>query len=79
MDVRIDKDSWPVPKIFRLIQKKGNIIDKEMYHTFNMGIGMVLIVKAKAAKAVIARLAKAGSKSWVIGQVIKGRKQVEVI
>jgi len=78
-NVRIAKNSWPVPKIFRLIQKKGNIENKEMYHTFNMGIGMVLIVAPKGAKAIISKLAKFKLKSWVIGEVVKGKKKVEII
>jgi len=79
VNVCIAKNSWPVPKIFRLIQRKGNIEDKEMYHTFNMGIGMVLIVTPKSAKAIISKLAKSKLKSWVIGEVVKGNKKVEII
>jgi len=49
----IDRSSWSVPKIFQIIQSKGNISDKEMFTTFNMGIGFVLVVdKAKAASLV---------------------------
>jgi phosphoribosylformylglycinamidine cyclo-ligase len=79
VNVRINKDSWAVPKIFRLIQSKGNIEDKEMYHTFNMGVGMVLIVEPKAAKNIMAKLATFKLKSWVIGEVVKGKKQVEIL
>jgi len=79
VNVRINKNSWIVPKIFRLIQNKGNILDKEMYHTFNMGIGMVLIVDLNSVKTVIAKLAKFKLKSWVIGEVIKGKKEVVII
>jgi phosphoribosylformylglycinamidine cyclo-ligase len=42
--VRINQKSWPKPPIFSLIQKEGKISDEEMYRTFNMGIGMVLVV-----------------------------------
>jgi phosphoribosylformylglycinamidine cyclo-ligase len=79
LNVRINKDSWKVPEIFRLIQNKGNIEDREMYHTFNMGVGMVLIVQADAAGAIISKLAAQKLKSWVIGEIIKGRKEVEII
>ncbi len=78
VNARIYKDSWVVPGIFRLIQNKGNILDKEMFHTFNMGIGMVLIVEARVAKHIISHLSKFNLKSWVIGEVVKGRKQVEI-
>ena len=79
VNVRINKNSWAVPKIFKLIQNKGGIEDKEMYHTFNMGVGMVLIVEPKSEKAVIAKLAEFKLKSWVIGEVVKGAKAVEII
>ena len=78
VNVRIDKSSWVVPKIFRLIQNKGNIEDKEMYHTFNMGVGMVLIVASQSAKEIIAKLAAFKLKSWVIGEVVKGKKEVQI-
>jgi len=74
----IEKDSWHVPEIFKIIQKKGKISDKEMYRTFNMGIGMILIVAPKDARKIIAELADARLKSWVIGKVIKGNKRVEI-
>ncbi|MBU4346832.1 MAG: phosphoribosylformylglycinamidine cyclo-ligase [Candidatus Omnitrophica bacterium] len=79
VNVRIDKSAWQVPKIFRLIQNKGGIEDKEMYHTFNMGVGMVLIVEPNSVKAVISKLAGFKLRSWVIGRVVKGRKEVEII
>jgi phosphoribosylformylglycinamidine cyclo-ligase len=77
--VRIYKDSWPVPGIFRLIQQKGNIEDKEMYHTFNMGMGMVLIVSRRQAQPIISKLSRLKVKSRVIGEVIRGKKEVEVV
>lgn len=78
VNARINKDSWVVPKIFHLIQNKGNIKDREMYHTFNMGVGMVLIVEPNSTKAVITKLAEFKLKSCVIGEVIKGKKEVEI-
>ncbi|MDP1852935.1 MAG: phosphoribosylformylglycinamidine cyclo-ligase [Candidatus Omnitrophota bacterium] len=79
VNVRINKDSWPVPKIFKLIQNKGGIAEKEMYHTLNMGIGLVLIVEPKAKEAVISKLAEFKLKSWAIGEVTKGKKEVEIV
>lgn len=79
VNVRIYKESWPVPRIFRLIQQKGNIEDKEMYHTFNMGMGMVLIVSRHRAQPVISKLARLKVKSRIIGEVIRGKKEVEVV
>jgi phosphoribosylformylglycinamidine cyclo-ligase len=79
VNVRIDKSSWVVPKIFRLIQSKGNIEDKEMYHTFNMGVGMVLLVAPASANTIISKLAQVKLKAWVIGEVVRGKKEVEIV
>jgi len=79
VNARIYKNSWVVPQIFRLIQNKGGIEDKEMYHTFNMGVGMVLIVEPKLTKAVISKLAESKLKSWIIGEIVRGRKEVEIL
>jgi len=79
INARIDKNSWRVPEIFRLIQSKGNIEDKEMYHTLNMGIGLVLIVKQDSASAIMKKLSELKLKSWIIGKAIKGNKSVEII
>jgi phosphoribosylformylglycinamidine cyclo-ligase len=78
VNVRINKDAWIVPKIFKLIQNKGNIEDKEMYHTFNMGVGMVLVVAPGSEKSVISKLSEFKLKAWIIGEVIKGKKEVEI-
>ncbi|MDO9572408.1 MAG: AIR synthase-related protein, partial [Candidatus Omnitrophota bacterium] len=79
INVRIDKDSWSVPKIFQLIQNKGNIDNAEIYHTFNMGIGLVLIVEQRSAEAIMKKLAQLKLKSWIIGAAVKGNKEVHIL
>ena len=79
VDVIINKHAWVIPRIFRLIQNKGNIDDRDMYHTLNMGIGMVLIVEPASVKAIISKLANFGLKSWVIGNTVKGNKEVKIV
>jgi phosphoribosylformylglycinamidine cyclo-ligase len=79
LEIRIYRGSWPVPKIFHLLQDKGNIADREMYHTFNMGIGMVLIVEPKSARVIISKLSKLRIKSYVIGQAVRGDQRVRII
>ncbi|MFH1458456.1 MAG: phosphoribosylformylglycinamidine cyclo-ligase [Candidatus Omnitrophota bacterium] len=79
LSARIRKNSWPVPAIFRLIQNMGSIEDRQMYHTFNMGVGLVLVVGPESAKAIMAKLSDFKLKSWIIGEVIKGKKEVAVI
>jgi phosphoribosylformylglycinamidine cyclo-ligase len=79
MDAVIHKCAWQVPDIFKLIQRKGGIPDTEMYHTLNMGIGMVLVVKRHIAADVIAALDRQKVKSWVIGEAVHGKKRVLII
>jgi phosphoribosylformylglycinamidine cyclo-ligase len=78
LNAQIDKNSWKVPKIFKLIQNKGDIPDKEMYKTFNMGIGMVLVVKPDSITRIISELDKFSFRSFVIGEIIKGNKEVVI-
>jgi phosphoribosylformylglycinamidine cyclo-ligase len=79
IDAVIHKSAWPVPQIFKLIQLKGKIPDAEMYHTLNMGIGMVLVVNENIAQDVIAALEAFKVKSWIIGEAVRGKKQVRII
>ena len=72
--VVIRKDSWKVPGVFRLIQEKGKISDKEIYRTLNMGIGLVLIVRKGSAEKV--RRFMKGAK--IIGCIEKGARGVEL-
>ncbi|MFH1503765.1 MAG: phosphoribosylformylglycinamidine cyclo-ligase [Candidatus Omnitrophota bacterium] len=71
----IDKKSWKIPEIFRVIQEKGEISEKEMYSVFNMGIGMVLVVDKKMEKKVLTHLNKF-YKSYTIGKVVKSKKRM---
>ena len=71
VSVQINEDSWPKPTVFSLIQKEGKISSKEMYRTFNMGIGMALIVRSDKAEEIINELNKMNFPSYVIGQVVK--------
>ncbi|MCJ7645385.1 AIR synthase-related protein [bacterium] len=71
----IYKGSWKVPEIFELIQKKGKIEEEEMFHTFNMGIGMILIVSPDKRKRLLSRLPQARP----IGKVVSGRRQVNIV
>lgn len=76
VSVKIDQKSWPKPPIFSLIQKEGKISDEEMYRTFNMGIGMVLIVRKDEALKILEELKLMDYNSYIIGKVVKGNKQV---
>ena len=71
--IEIKKGSWPVPAIFELIQRKANLEDAQMYRTFNMGIGLILVVNKKLTSKVLRELSKKKLKAWLIGEVKKGR------
>lgn len=74
--IKIIRNSWPIPQIFKFIQNKARIDDYEMFNTFNMGIGMTLVVDMQGVDSTRETLARFGFKSWVIGEVIKGNKEV---
>ena len=74
----IRKDSYEVPAIFKMMAREGNIEEKMMYNTFNMGIGMVLAVDAADVEKTKAALDAAGETSYVIGQITAGEKGVEL-
>lgn len=73
--VVIDKKSWKVPEIFKIIQKKGNVPDSDIYRTLNMGIGMAIFVRPKYAREIN----KFFKGSKIIGYVKKGNKGVELV
>ena len=76
VNVDITRGSWPVLPIFNLMQRDGAISDRDMYTTFNMGIGMVLVVPADQAEEAL-RIAKAqGEQAYRIGTVTAGNKVV---
>ncbi|NPA52324.1 MAG: phosphoribosylformylglycinamidine cyclo-ligase [Aquificae bacterium] len=75
----IKQESWEIPPIFRWIQEEGNIPLQEMYKTFNMGIGMIIIVEKSDLKKTLEILKKSGEKPYVIGKLEKGEKSVQII
>ncbi len=75
----VERRAWQPSPIFRLIQEAGNIADNEMFRTFNMGIGLVLITPREIARDVIERLQSRGERAAVIGEVIRGSREVQVV
>lgn len=78
MAVEIDSSVWQMPAIFRLLQQWGNVDWKEMYRTFNMGIGMIIIASADEAEKIKAHLASAEETVYEIGRVVKGNHDVTI-
>ncbi len=78
MAVEIDSSAWKMPAIFKLLQQWGNVDWKEMYRTFNMGIGMIIIASADEAEKIKAHLANAKETVYEIGRVVKGNHDVTI-
>ncbi len=74
----IQKDSYEVPSIFRLLERQGKIEERIMYNTYNMGIGMVVAVRPDDAGRTIQALLEAGERACVIGSVEAGEKGVDL-
>ena len=73
----VEINSWPVPPIFEHLQKLGNVPQTEMYRTFNMGVGMVLVLPASHFKKVQNVLERVGEKAYTIGRIVKGDRKVQ--
>lgn len=78
MKAVIQKGTWPIHPVFKLMQEKGNVSEKDMYNTFNMGIGMVLVVPAEIAPFVVAEANNQREKAYIIGEIVKGEEKIEI-
>ena len=79
LTARVHLDAFPRPAIFDVIQKAGNIPERDMYNTFNMGLGMVLAVNAGQAAQALELLHAAGEAAWQVGEVVAGDAGVELV
>jgi phosphoribosylaminoimidazole synthetase len=76
LDAKIEISSWPVPPLWDLIQQTGSIATDEMYRVFNMGIGMILIVDKDSVAEIQSMIQE---QTFVIGELVKGTKKVQLI
>ncbi len=74
----VHKDSYKIPPIFGLLQKKGNISDEMMYNTYNMGLGMIVAVDKKDVDATLKAMKDAGETPYVVGEIEAGEKGVKL-
>ena len=75
----VRRDSYPVPPIFTLLQKKGKLEEKMMYNTYNMGLGMVLAVDRADADTTVEALEAAGEKAYIVGETVPGNREAVVL
>jgi len=75
----VERKSWHVPAIFELIMDLGRVSDEEMYHVFNMGVGLVLVVDEAAAATAASKLSARGETAYQIGRVEAGDRGVVIV
>ena len=75
---RIEKDKIKTPGIFKLIQKRGNIPERDMFNTFNMGIGMIVVVSKDSCETALKVLCENGIDAYVAGDIVKGEDKVVI-
>lgn len=74
----IKKDSYPIPPIFKMLSVDGNIEEKMMYNTYNMGIGMMVCVDSSKADEAVRRIEAAGEKAYIVGEIENGEKGIRL-
>jgi phosphoribosylformylglycinamidine cyclo-ligase len=76
--VRIERGSWRIPPLFELLRQLGNVSDAEMYRTFNMGVGMVIVCAAADAETIETHLRERGEACYRIGNVVSGHREASI-
>jgi phosphoribosylformylglycinamidine cyclo-ligase len=76
--VKIKKDSWRKPSLFELMRRLGNVSEPEMYRTFNVGVGMVIVCSGSDAEAIASHLQNEGETVYEIGNVVTGNREVQI-
>lgn len=77
VNAEVDLGTWPIPSVVRFACEQANLSEAEALKTFNMGLGMVLIVDPAAAEAVEAALAAAGEETYRVGRIVAGEGEVQ--
>jgi phosphoribosylformylglycinamidine cyclo-ligase len=77
-DAVIQRGSWKILPIFEVLQQHGEVPQEEMYQVFNMGVGMVVFAAAEASERILKVIAGQKHQAWVIGQVVRGKRQVRI-
>jgi phosphoribosylformylglycinamidine cyclo-ligase len=75
----LERGTWPVPPIFELIQRLGQVPEEDIYHTFNMGLGFVVATPQAAAEQAAERLSASGESVYRIGHIAEGERGVEIL
>ncbi len=76
--MELDPSRWEIPPIFPFLQERGEIPEREMFRTFNMGIGMIIVVPPREGVPALDALSMSGYRAWEIGKIIKGEREVKI-
>lgn len=76
VNAKLSLSAWPVPPVFRFLQKHGNVSEQEMFRVFNMGLGYLMIVRPHFAEAIMHRLRRLGERVYVVGKIVRGTGRV---
>ncbi len=79
VSVEIEKGTWDELPVFGLMQKLGNVKETEMFRTFNMGVGMVIVCAEIDVQKIKSHIEKLGEKCFEIGKVVEGNKEVKIL
>jgi len=74
----LHRTRWPVPPVFALIQERGKVQDDEMIRTFNMGLGLLLVVPRNQGESAVTHLHRLGERAWVVGAIAAGLRGVQL-
>jgi phosphoribosylformylglycinamidine cyclo-ligase len=77
--VEIQSGTWPVLPVYRLLERLGNVPEREMYRTFNMGVGMIVVVAEDDAEGVAAHFEAIGEAHYRVGRVVAGNQDVTIV
>jgi phosphoribosylformylglycinamidine cyclo-ligase len=78
LDAELDASSWAVPNLFLQLERAGQVSRAEMYRTFNMGVGMVVITDEAGAATVLASASSANVDAWRLGRTVRGTGRVHI-
>ena len=76
MTAKIEKAAIQTPPIFRMVQETGRIPERDMFNTFNLGVGMAVIVSQETADQALSALADHGCPGYVMGEIVPGEERV---
>ena len=74
----IEKNSYPIPPIFTMMAREGNVEEEMMYNTYNMGLGMIVAVDPADVDKTMAAMKEAGDSPYVVGKIVDGEKGVDL-